>query len=508
MRTSYAVTIAAIAVLAVLFASFIVSTGSEEGGDGSFVILHSNDSHCHLGNDDGLGFSTLKSLKEIEQSKNDAVFVFDAGDFLQGNVNGTLTQGEACVRVMNEVGYDLGVPGNHEFDYGYDIFMERIKELDYPIICANLVDKDTGESVLDEYKILKKGGVTLGCFGLLTPETAEKTKKGNMGNTVVTDPVEAAKSMVSLLKSKNVDYIVCIGHIGVERSQDITSDQICSQVPGIDIFVDGHSHTEMEDGKVCDGSVDLIPSDTLIVSTGCYCNAFGIVTVDKDSRMTAKLYRGEKMADPTIDKIVAEIQAYVDKELGVTVCTTTIALDGVKDHVRRSETNLGDLVADALRDYCGTQIAITVGGGIRASIEPGEITLEDVYNVMPYENELVTMTVTGDTIYQAMEHSFSHVGENFGGFLQISGMTVTYDPSADVGSRIVSITVDGKEMDRSAEYTIAMSDFLSTGGDGHEEFVNYPTQNHGFDTAAFGDYLKKLGSIDESTIQGGRLVSA
>jgi len=507
MRTSHAVTIAAIAVLVVLIGSFIVSVNNDESGDGSFVILHSNDTHCYLGDDGNLGFATLKSLKVEKQSESNAVFVFDAGDFLQGNVYGTLTEGIAPVMVMNQVGYDLGVPGNHEFDFTLPVLKERTSQLNYPIICSNLVDNSTGESVFEEYKILKKGGVTLGCFGLLTDQTATTTKKGNMGDAVVTDPIEAAERMVSFLETKGVDYIVCIGHLGVDKNRGITSDQVCNRVPGIDIFIDGHSHTEMEDGKVCDGSIELLPSDTIIASTGCYCKAFGVVSVDKEGDISAKLYRGEKREDAKIDSIVAGIHKEIDEKLGVKIGSTTITLDGVKDNVRTHETNLGDLIADSMRSATGTDIAIVNGGGIRTSINEGDITLKDVYSVMPFQNDLCTLTVTGDNIYTAMEYSYSKYDAPFGGFLQISGMTVTYDASKAAGSRIVSITVNGEEMDRSASYTLTTSDFITNGGDGHVAFMNIPTQNIGFDTAVLGDYIKELGTIDESTIQGGRLIS-
>jgi len=347
----------------------------------------------------------------------------------------------------------------------------------------------------------------LGCFGLLTLTTAATTKEGNMGDAEVTDPIEAAKKMVSLLKTKNVDYIVCLGHIGVDRDLPVTSDLICSKVPGIDIFIDGHSHIEMEDGKVVGGGIDLIPSDTLIASAGCYCKAFGILKVDKNGDMSAKLYRGEKKACALIDDLVARIHEKVEKELGTVVCVTTIALDGEHSYVRNYETNLGDLVTDSMRISSGADICVINGGGVRASLEGGEITMADVYMVMPFQHDMVLMTVTGESIYDAMEYSYAYQGENFGGFLQVSGMTVFYDISKDAGSRIVMITVDGEEMDPMGTYTVVTSDFVATGGDGFTSFVDYPRQNIGYDSITFGEYLKGLGTIDEWTIEEGRLIS-
>ena len=178
--------------------------------------------------------------------------------------------------VMNSVGYDVGIPGNHEFDFGFPVLLERASSLNYPLICANLSYPD-GKSVFPEYVVLEKNGVEVGFFWLLTPDTAINVKAGKMGDAIVTDPVEAASRMVTLLRGMNVDKVVAIGHIGLE-STTITSDQICDRVHGIDLFIDGHSHTAMEDGKA--EGFDLIPSDTVIASTGGHCTSFGIVKMD------------------------------------------------------------------------------------------------------------------------------------------------------------------------------------------------------------------------------------
>ena len=506
MRTRTVVSIAAVAVLIVLIGSFIAS--NDDSGDVSFVILHSNDTHCYLGSDGNLGFATLKSLKEEKLSQGDTVFVFDAGDFLQGNVYGTMTEGSASVMIMNEVGYDLGVPGNHDFDFSFSVMMERVSKLNYPLICSNLIYGSTGESIFEEYKILKKNGVTLGCFGLLTPDTESSTKKGNMEDAVVTDPYKAAERMVSILKQKNVDCIVCLGHMGVGDESSVKSDEICNRIPGIDIFIDGHSHTEMENGKVCDGSIELLPSDSVIASTGCYCKRFGIVTVDTEGDIAAKLYRGEAREDFIIDGLVATVHDEVDRKLDTVVGSTTIYLDGKKEHVRAHETNLGDLIADSMRTYTGTDIAMINGGGVRTSLQEGDIKMKDVFNIMPFLNENVTLTVTGDNVYSAMEIVYSHGGEIYAGFLQVSGIVVTYDLSKEAGSRVVSITMDGKEIDRSASYTLTTLDFVATGGDGMDAFVGIPTQVSGYDYEMFADYLGKIGPIDDSKIPGERQVSA
>ena len=201
MRSKRLVAIVAIAIVAILALTYV----TRDGDDGPIVILHSNDTHCHY--DDGLGLSTLKALKDSMESKGDAVFVVDAGDFLQGGTFGTITQGRSSVDVMNSVGYDVGIPGNHEFDFGFPVLLERASSLNYPLICANLVYPD-GKSVFPEYVVLEKNGVEVGFFGLLTPDTAINVKAGKMGDAIVTDPVEAASRMVTLLRDAQVDEAV------------------------------------------------------------------------------------------------------------------------------------------------------------------------------------------------------------------------------------------------------------------------------------------------------------
>ena len=504
MRTSKALVIAAIAVIAVLAASYLVYDGEKETE--SFIIIHSNDTHCYYGDDGNLGFSTLKSLRDQKVDSGDTVFLVDAGDFLQGNAYGTLTDGESSIEVLNAVGYDVGVPGNHDFDFTFEVMLDRISELNYPIICSNLIYGSTGESVLPEYLILEKDGIRLGCFGLLTPDTPTTTKQGNMGDAVVTDAVEAAGRMVSLLSGMDVDYIVAIGHIGVIRSSSITSDAICNEVPGIDIFIDGHSHTAMENGKVLDGSIELIPTDTVIASTGCYNKSIGIVTVSEKGEISAKLYHGAPLNDYEIEEIVEGIHARIDTVLSQKICHTDIDLDGETPNVRSHETNLADLLTDCFRISMDADIGIVNGGGIRTSIKAGDITLKNALDVTVFQNDMVTLTLPGSVIYQVMEISLGKETPN-GGFIQVSGITVTYDLSKDPGSRVVSIDKDGVPLDRDSNYTVATLDFLSTGGDGYDCLIGYDKTFGGDELDVFSNYLKGLGNITETTIEGGRLVS-
>lgn len=485
-------------------ATAVVIVTDSDGSDASFVIIHTNDTHCFYQGDGGVGFPTVTALKE-RYSEDNVVFTVDAGDFLQGNSYGTMTKGEGSIEVMNTVGYDLAVPGNHEFDFGFDVFMEKAGQLDFPIICANLVYKDSGQSVFDEYLVLERGGVKVGFFGLLTTEAPYTTMSGNMGNSEVTDPVAAAKRMVSLLEKEDVDSIVAVGHLGVSKEGHTTSDELCRDVPGIDIFIDGHSHTEMEDGRVCDGSLTLEESDTVIASTGCYLHNVGIITSDSDG-ISAKLYRGPALTCDTVSNAIDSVVSEVDEKLKTVIGSTEVELIGERNVIRNGETNLGDLVTDAMRISTGSDVALINSGALRTSIETGDITLQMVYDVMPFLNFACTLEVPGSVLWEEMEFSLNLMGASNGGYLQYSGMTVTYDPSAANGQKVTSITIGGSEVDKDATYKVATIEFVAKGGDGNVYFMGYAAQTEDSLDSIFADYIRDIGTITGSTISGGRLV--
>ncbi len=496
-----------VAALVVLgSATALVAVTDSDGSDASFVIIHTNDSHCFYDGDGGVGFPTVSALRE-QYSEDNVVFTVDAGDFLQGNSYGTITKGEGSIEVMNTVGYDLAVPGNHEFDFGFDVFMERIGQLNFPVICANLVYKDSGESVFDEYLVIERGGVRVGFFGLLTTETPYSTMPGNMGNSEVTDPTEAAKRMVSVLENEGVDSIVAVGHMGVSKVGYTTSDELCRDVPGIDIFIDGHSHTEMEDGRVCDGSATVVQSDTVIASTGCYLHNVGIVTSDAGG-ISAKLYRGPALSCDTVSAAIDSVVSEVDEKLKTVIGSTEIELVGERNIIRNGETNLGDLVTDAMRTSTCADVALINSGALRTSIEAGDITLQMVYDLMPFLNFACTLDVPGSVLWEEMEFSLSLMGASKGGYLQYSGMTVTYDPTAASGHKVTSITVGGSEVDKDATYTVTTIEFVTKGGDGNVYLMQYSAQTEDSLDSIFADYIRGVGTVTESTISGGRLVEA
>lgn len=256
---------------------------------------------------------------------------------------------------MNAAGYDLMCPGNHEFDYTLETYMGYAERLHFDTVCANLIWNDTGETVFDPYAVLERGGVSQGVFGILSPDTPGSVMAGYMDGVTVTDPSEAAETAVSALESLDVDLIVALTHLGVDPSSSYTSDMLCSEVDGIDVCIDGHSHTALSGGTVIDGSIDIIESDTLIASTGCYIESIGVFTVTSDG-IDAFLV-DECGRDPAVQYVIDMIREDQSGYLSQVIGYAEDDLSGERTAARMGEVIMGDLVTDAMRQVTGAEIA-------------------------------------------------------------------------------------------------------------------------------------------------------
>jgi 2',3'-cyclic-nucleotide 2'-phosphodiesterase (5'-nucleotidase family) len=431
------------------------------------TIVHTNDIHSRVseGKYDGMGYAKVATIVNHEKSMNTNVIVMDAGDAFHGQTISTLNDGESIVKIMNAVGYDIMTAGNHDFNYGQDRLLELADMADFPIVSANVFNADY-TSYLPAYKIMEYDGVKVAIFGLATPATTFMTHPDNVIGLTFFDPIVIAKMMTAQLEDE-ADIIVCLSHLGVEGKY--TSEMVAEYVDGIDVIVDGHSHTVMETGKLI--------NDTLIVQAGEYTKYVGIVNLElKDGMLmkSAKLITKEEgvamEADADIVALVDQIKAENEVITSVVVGSTDIHLDGERADVRTGETNLGNLITDAMLDETGADIAFTNGGGIRASIERGDITKGNVITVLPFGNYVVTKDLTGAQIVAALENGLTDYPEAKGAFPHIAGMDVVFDPSMDAGSRVVSVEVNGEAMDMEMLYSVATNDFLAAGGDAYEMF--------------------------------------
>ena len=413
----------AFSLAAVSSAVTIPSDGADMSG--KTVIIHTNDSHSRV--DENYGFTAVSALKKQYEAAGANVLVFDAGDTLHGMPVATMFEGESIVDILNLVGYDAMTAGNHDFNYGSDKLAELAGKMDFPVLAANVTYKETGEPLLGTNTVIMRGGIKFGVFGLASPETVYKTHPDNVAGLDFLDPIETASLQVAELNAQGCDYIICIGHIGLDESTEITSADICGAVDGIDVFIDGHSHTVLPQGMTVNG--------TVIASTGEYIKNIGVVTIDNatgaiEAGLVAETdaYEGR---DDAVDELIGGLRTELEALLGEVVGYTDVYLNGERQYVRTQETNLGDLAADALVYVSGADCAMTNGGGIRASIEVGDITKGDLVTVFPFGNYVVTKYVTGSAIHDMLEHGVRAYPESLGGFPQVSGIEFKFDPTAE-----------------------------------------------------------------------------
>lgn len=444
--------------------------------DTKLVILHTNDTHARIleGKSDGMGFAKL--LTEITQvrAENPNVLLLDAGDTLHGQTFASLNKGENMVKLLNLMKYDAMTPGNHDFNYGQDQLLTLAGKMSFPLISAN-IKKTDGTRLLTPSLIKEMNGLKVGIFGLSTPETAYKTHPNNVTGLTFADPIAEAKAMVAELQDQT-DIIVCLSHLGLDEGSEFTSKKVAEAVPGIDVIVDGHSHTVLKDG--------LKVGDTLIGQTGDYDKSLGVIELTfadgKVATSKASLFTKEQGALLTPDAAMATLIADLDKEnkviTDVKVGTTAVALDGERGKVRRGETNLGNLITAAMLDATGAEVAFTNGGGIRASIDAGDITRGEVITVLPFGNYVVVKTVTGQDLLDALELGISKYPEENGPFPHVAGMTYSFDAGKPAGSRLLSATAKGAPIDPKGNYVLATNDFMAAGGDGYTMFADNKIQ--------------------------------
>ena len=475
------------------------STVFAEEAEKQIIIVHTNDTHSRLkeGDYDGMGFAKIATkVKEIRK-ENENVLLLDAGDTLHGLPIATISKGETVIGIMNSMGYDAMVLGNHDFNYGYDRLVELKDMMKFPMIVSNVVKED-GTVDFKPYEIKEIAGIKIGIFGLTTPETKYKSNPKNTEGVNIEDPVEVAKEMVSKLKEENVDMIIALSHLGLDEDSEVKSSDVAEKVEGIDIIVDGHSHSVLEEGKVV--------GDTLIVHTGEYDKNLGVVKVEiKDGKILSKqasLFTKEEAAeieeDSEIKGLIDEIDNKNEEITSVLVGKSKVKLDGERELVRAGETNLANIITDAMLKASGAEVAITNGGGIRASIEAGDIKMGDVIQVLPFGNYLVVKEVKGIDILNALEHGTSSYPETKGAYPQVAGMTFKLDPSKEAGKRVYDVKVGENPLDINKTYKLATNDFMAVGGDEYtmlaegKVLAEYPALDE-----IVAEYIKGLGTIDQ-----------
>lgn len=510
-------------VLALAMMLCVFAPATAEGAlAGKLVILHTNDMHGRaVATDDVLGYARIASLKKNLEAQGAEVLLVDAGDFSQGTPIVNLGYGKNAVEFMNATGYDVATLGNHEFDWGADNMLQNMENAQFAVLCANLTRTADNTLVMEANKIFETAIGKVGVFGLATPETMTKAHPDKVKGITFAQAEElyaVAAAQVAELEAAGCDMIVCLAHLG-DADESITnrSIDVLANVTGIDLFIDGHSHTTIDGG--------VVEGETLRVSTGEYSEAIGYVVAEKvieddvtSIALTAGLYTladnaeaalalGAGLAiDEEVAAVVNAIDAKVEEELSATFAKTEVLLDGNRaPGVRTQETNLGDFAADAIlwsaKQALGedaVDAALTNGGGIRASIEVGDVTMKTMKTVFPFGNEVATLTLTGAELLEALEAATWSTPDAIGAFPQVAGIEFTIDTTvayengemypnstyyapAKPGSRVTIATVGGEAWAADAEYVIATNDFTAAGGDTYGVFA-YPFTQTGYKT--------------------------
>ena len=483
---------------------------------GKTVILHSNDVHGAIDL-----YAAMASLKADYEAQGAEVILADAGDYSQGTVYVSVHKGADAVTMMNATGYDVATIGNHEFDYGYAQLAENMKAAKFKVLCADVLGAD-GKTIFDANTIIEKGGVKIGFFGLETPEAQTKANPklieglkflaGKDGKELYA----CAAAQVKALKEQGADLVVCLAHLGIDGSSEpYTSYDLAANVEGIDFIIDGHSHSVITAG----------PNGEAIQSTGTAFANIGVITIDNATKKIVGnelkgIWHKEKVEgkDVTVvdyktrdEKVAAAAKAIIDpinQAYGEKFAVSKVTLNGAKapNGNRDSETNLGDLITDAMlwkirsdatiKVPVENVVAITNGGGIRATVKAGDITKKDINTVLPFGNTLAVVYVTGAELLEALEASTFCTPESLGGFPQAAGVTFMvktyekYDANPDPYPKstyygpksIQRVTIDnvnGKAFDPTATYAVVTNNFVAGGGDTYYAFAAATNQ---FDT--------------------------
>jgi len=468
---------------------------------GKLVIIHTNDTHGGDVAEAGISIGTagVAQLVKDYEARGAEVLLVSAGDAIQGDPLVNLNKGLNAIEFMNEAGYDLMVPGNHEFDFGFDNLKELEQKAKFPFISSNILDKETGEPVFKENMIIETKVGKIGIFGLTTPETLTKANPKNVAslNFLAGEELyENARQQVKKLTEGGADYIICVAHLGIDdESEPNRSIDVIKNVYGIDVVIDGHSHSVIEGEK---------HGDTILVSAGTKLSHVGVVTIDKGGINTKLISASEySSVDSSVYKSIVIESARINEMLSDKFAITEVFLDGNRDPgVRTKETNLGDFAADAILWAAnnavggGVDLAITNGGGIRASIEIGDVTMKDMKTVFPFGNTVAIVKVTGAQLLELLEASTCSTPVAIGAFPQVSGIEFTIDTSvpyvngeqypdstyyapANPGARIKNVMVNGKALVLDKTYTMATNDFLAAGGDTYYILKNLSSYNTG-----------------------------
>ncbi len=479
---------------------------------GKTIILHSNDVHGQID-----GYAYIAGLRNYLKSLGAEVILVDAGDFSQGSVYVISTKGNAAVEMMNAAEYDVVTLGNHEFDFGYEQLMNNLSKATFQTICCNVTLDETGELILPPSTILTtEAGLKIGFVGVETPETATKVNPGLISSisfSAFDELYNSTQKAVDGIRNDS-DLVIGLFHLGVDEESKMNyyrSTDVLAKVTGIDFVLDGHSHYEMTAGQ----------NGEPVQSTGTKFQDIGVVVIDNEAKAVEdnfliRTYLGNKLygfnfIDEAVKAKADEIMTVIDAEYDAVFATSEVVLNGEKAPGNRTEeTNMGDLITDAMvwsvvkeggieQVEPNAVVGITNGGGIRATINAGDVSKKDINTVLPFGNTVAVVYVTGAELLEALEASTFCTPDAIGGYPQTSGIEWTLDTTKEFDKgevyvvegketsyfapasikRVTINSINGEPFDENATYAVVTNNFCAVGGDTYNVFAR---SSSSFDT--------------------------
>ena len=436
------------------------------------TILHINDTHGRIlpyieessGEKQMVGGAAyLARMIEEERSRDpDGILLLSAGDMFQGTPVSNLFKGRSVTDVMNYLRFDAMAIGNHEFDWGMDVLLHLVASSRFPYLSANIRD-ESGRYLpgVKPYIIVERKKVEIAIIGITTPEVPRITMPGRFKHMTVDRPEDILPGFIRKAKDEGAGIIIVLSHLGIDADKDLAR-----RIAGIDVIVGGHSHTALEN--------PVLVGNTIIVQAGAYGLYLGVLKLKidpdtgkiirhTDEKELEKVMAGkDRPYDKELGRIIHAYYGRIEKEYSKVVGETSVPL--VKYHQR--ESNIGNFICDTMRKKTGTDMAFINSGAIRNNIPKGKITLEQVFTLLPFDNILVTMKLTGKKILEIMEQNakLEH------GILQVSGMKIRYDIFEPVGSRVREVYIGRRPLDPEKTYTLTTVDYLAAGGDAFSPF--------------------------------------
>ena len=440
--------------------------------------------------------------RQIRAASPNTLFLL-SGDFISPSVASRLFKGKQMVAALNAAGLDIATLGNHEFDFGPEVLLERMKESRFAYTVANVFDKRSGKPFgsASRYIIRELGGVRVAVFGLLLSETASLSSPGP--GVRFEDPIKVGKQLSRELRRQGADLIIALTHLSMRDDKRLAAEA------DLDLIVGGHEHellesvagrtpiTKMGSDARNLGRIDLnLVRVTPRRSRGARRSRFKLESIDLQAIPVTE----KTTDDPTVAAVVAEYEEQLNSSLSEVIGKTSVVLEARASVIRRGESNLGNFLADAFRQAMGADCALVNSGGIRsdATYGPGDLTKKDILSILPFENTLVKVRLTGAHIKRLLENGVSAAGEEDGRFPQVSGLSFTYDGKRPAGSRVTSIELAGKAVEANASYTMAVNAYGLGGGDGYDfkgaEVLVKPEEGP-VEPDVVMEAIKKLGTI-------------